>query len=294
MSNGGPRSGYRTLAVVLGGCFAAWLLWFLFFATWILRRVFYSEPSLERLAQLGDVFGGINALFTAFAFAAVWWTGHMQRAELRLQHLELSAQSSALEVQAAALQDQRAELLETRAVLRRQTFEAVLFRQLDIVRQSQDRFWMDQSIGLSAFTNLKGLIERRVIDAQNQSKNQDEFCRRMIRLYDDIHGSYGPQIDVYIRSIFHLLKLIDNQIGLSGAEKYSYVSLVRSQISDPEVVLICLNSISPIGAGFRLYVEKYALLKHMPTIGDMEHLRALLDKSAFGQVRPQGGIGEPA
>jgi hypothetical protein len=85
--------------------FIAWLIW------WGLVAACAGDR--EEQGQLGDLFGGINALFTAFAFAGVIFTAHLQRKELKLQRKELedtrgvlakSAEAQEASVRALALQ----------------------------------------------------------------------------------------------------------------------------------------------------------------------------------------------
>lgn len=90
-----------------------------------------QEKGLDSAGKFGDMFGGINALFTAFAFVAVWWTGRMQARELELQRRELRLQRRALRLQ-------RGELADTRTVMARQTFESMFFQMLRLNREIHD------------------------------------------------------------------------------------------------------------------------------------------------------------
>jgi hypothetical protein len=99
----------------------AWLLWPL--GAYHLAKIY--GLSEDKLGEFGDIFGGINALATAAALAAIWWTGRMQQSELRLQRRELKAQ--------------REELQETRAVFAKQTFEATFFQVLKNLRADPGR-----------------------------------------------------------------------------------------------------------------------------------------------------------
>lgn len=52
--------------------------------------------------QFGDMFGGINAVFSGLAFASLAYALHLQRRELSLQRLELALTRRELAKQAAA------------------------------------------------------------------------------------------------------------------------------------------------------------------------------------------------
>ena len=51
--------------------------------------VFYRFPAMETRGQFGNLFGGLNALFTGLAFAGLIYTILLQRDELKLQRDEL-------------------------------------------------------------------------------------------------------------------------------------------------------------------------------------------------------------
>lgn len=76
---------------------AAWLT-YMGWANWwrLLRYLGYSVNSLSA-AELGDMFGGINALFAGVAFAALVTTLLMQNEQLQLQRDELRLQRQELE-----------------------------------------------------------------------------------------------------------------------------------------------------------------------------------------------------
>jgi hypothetical protein len=91
------------VAVVVAGC----LLW-----AWIV----IAYPKLSDRAEFGNLFGGINTLFAALAFAALTYT--------------LLLQQRALGLQRAQILDQQRELNEQNARLRRQAFESMLVQLL--------------------------------------------------------------------------------------------------------------------------------------------------------------------
>lgn len=77
--------------VLLGLCVFAAVLWG---ANWFLASHYYHDPMQRGL--FGDMFGAVNALFTALAFAGLFFALLLQRDQLILQQREL-AESSALQ-----------------------------------------------------------------------------------------------------------------------------------------------------------------------------------------------------
>jgi hypothetical protein len=88
------------------------LLWFVY-----PHIVKYMEPvGWDNPGQLGDTFGGLNALFSGMAFIALIGTLVLQRMELRLQRIELQDTRGELRRSADA-QEGTAELYALAALL---------------------------------------------------------------------------------------------------------------------------------------------------------------------------------
>jgi hypothetical protein len=60
--------------------------------------------------------------------------------------------------------------------------------------------------------------------------------------------------------------IIDKEKSLTLNEKKSYVKLIRTQLSTPEIGIIFLNSISHLGRAWsdNKLVEKYEIIKNLP------------------------------
>ncbi len=182
-------------------CIAAvWLVWPSIVA------YFYKE--LEDQGQFGDLFGGLNAIFTAFAFAAVFWTGRMQKEELALQRNELALQ--------------RDEIKKNRGVLQIQAFESTFFRMIEqysnIVSRDKDR------ISTCDRSCVNGLLKIKLRDQLIPTKDDIDLL-----FYNQIYPEYEIIIGVLFRNIYQTFKLIDNA-PISEAEKKVYANITRAQI----------------------------------------------------------------
>lgn len=72
--------------------------------------VFNSFAPMDERGQFGDLFGGLNALFTGLAFAGLIYTILLQRRELELQRGELRLTREELRASAEAQADQVTQL----------------------------------------------------------------------------------------------------------------------------------------------------------------------------------------
>ena len=71
------------------------------------------------------------------------------------------------------------------------------------------------------------------------------------------------RLDHYFRHLYHIFKYI-SESGFTDHEKYHYASIVRSNLSQYELVLLYYNCLSPNGIQkFKPFVEDYALLNNL-------------------------------
>lgn len=70
--------------------------------------IYLAIPTWEERAQLGDLFGAVNSLFSGLAFAGVIYTIYLQKEELSLQRKEL--QLTRDELRRAATAQERSEI----------------------------------------------------------------------------------------------------------------------------------------------------------------------------------------
>lgn len=79
---------------------------------WILVPVisFYAIPTMDERGQFGDIFGIANALFSGMAFAALYYTLHIQQSQIAMQRTQLDLQREELRLQREEMKASRMEL----------------------------------------------------------------------------------------------------------------------------------------------------------------------------------------
>lgn len=80
-----------------------------------------------------------------------------------------------------------------------------------------------------------------------------------------LHRTY---LDAPFRTLYHLIRWIDEST-LSVAEKWHYCTLVQSQISWPELVIIYYRGLTKEGEKFAKYANKYALFDDLTTSDEL-------------------------
>jgi hypothetical protein len=120
-------------------------------------------PQMATRGQFGDIFGGINALFTGLAFAGVIFTILLQRKELALQRYELRANTAELSRSAQAQTDQVLTLKES-------TDLSVLATLVNVYGKALEPYYERRKDYIARFEALQAPSsdQRRTLDMQLQ------------------------------------------------------------------------------------------------------------------------------
>lgn len=225
-----------------------WLIWGMWGIAWFASR-WPDNGTLERLGQAGDLFGGINALFAAFAFVGVAVAAWFQFETF-----------SVVKQQAA----------EARIHQAQQAFEPLFFKLLELSREVRPTklMHMDQwRGGLSpdeAATHFSSELAKTgwAAKASLGFGDNNEGMKVLEDLYAGIY-SQSEQLGPFFRSLYHLFKRIDSS-GLPWAQRIEYANIARATIEPAELFLLAVNCMTRRGVEFRPLIAKYGLLKHLP------------------------------
>ncbi|MCA0857996.1 putative phage abortive infection protein [Phaeobacter italicus] len=221
----------------------------LWLATWFGMPRLYNPPTEAGAA--GDMFGGTTSLFSGLAFAGLISTLLMQRKDLDYQ---------------------RRELRHTREEFAMQRFETTLFSIMGL--------FTDHVENLTMLTDQQETISGRAVLEYFASELQDEMpeptleegleplpyflnFEEQIAAYDDFYereleADLGP----YFRLLYNSIRHIEHS-DLTDGEKLKYSKIVRAHLSSGEVKLLFFNGLSEEGDGFKDWIEKHELLKHI-------------------------------
>lgn len=249
------------------------LLWLI---GWLTIPLIYGSPQAP--GEAGDMFGVLTSWFSGLAFAGLISTLLMQRQELEYQ---------------------RQELRSTRDEFSRQRFESSLFAILDLWAQHI------QSLRFEGDEDGRVLTGRAVLDyyaseLPSQSyydlelpdgeveislvlKEKFQDAQKQLLEYEDLYlRELETDLGPYFRLLYHAIRHIVHS-DLSDDEKLRYSKVVRAHLSSPELDLLFFNCHSRWGEGFKPWIEKYQLLKHIrpETREKNQLLDRAIDRSAF-------------
>lgn len=233
-------------------------------------NLFGVEWDFERTAQLGDSFGVVGALMASLAAAFTFLTLRGERAE-----------NSRLR----AREDDR-----DRADRKREA-EATFFRLLDLRNSIVERV----RDPLRAASHQPVIGQRAILAIANGLAAKVETSSSEVqRLHNEYWSKVEGEVGHYLRFTYHIVRFATANFD-NDHDRYSYVRLLRAQLSNAELELIALNS--AYGAGkphMKTFVEHYALLHSLPedTVGRLR-LRSLFTDAAFDSGRWLGASNDP-
>ena len=225
--------------------------------------------ALPELGQAGDMFGGFSALISALAFIGVAVAALLQHEQLRHARLEGEHTRSRAEDTSRLVAAQYA----------RQSFEPLFFQLVSLLRAHAK----------SAQLSFAGANEPDSIDFENglrhfrtqmalqwsmQTNPPESIAVKAGHLtlgyrifYSRNEASLGP----YFRTLYHALKLI-HRSGLSDQEKVDFGNILRGLLTVDELLLVMINCVAGYGAGLKILVERYGLLKHISKVNGQHDL----------------------
>lgn len=223
---------------------------------------FFSEKQ-DVWGQFGDFVGGIlNPLFSLTALFALLHTIKLQSKELHESTEQLKASAKAFKLQ--------------NDVMRRQQFETSFFQMLGLFNQMVNEVsTSNHSVkGRLCLISLAGSAKRLDVSLENRNLEQ--------QYHNEIHDKYRYVLAPYFRTIYNIVNLIDISY-LENNDKIFYINIVRSQLSEHELVLLFYNCLSLPNARHKFLplVKKYRLLKNLDKklLANPEHYALLFDNS---------------
>jgi hypothetical protein len=236
-------------------------------ALWAFTLVAFNIPSNWQFipvgdrGSFGDMFGGLNALFSGFAFVGIIYTILLQRIELKLQRKELELTRNVLE-------QQRREMSVQSDTLRLQSFENTFFSMLkshnDLLNSIDLTLTQKTYVGRDAIAFYLGnpnTVLHLKSEFQIKKINDDSTKEEISEAYETWFQRVDKELAHYFRSLYNLIKFThDSKLS----DKIRYMQIIRAQLSNQELLLLFYNCLSSHGDNkFKPLIEEYAFLKHM-------------------------------
>ena len=269
-------------------------------AQWIDNNINPATTVIDNFAargQFGDKFGAINALFAGFAFAGIIFTIYLQNRELSQTKEMLKEQMKdsnkqrfdSTFFQLLKLQnDISTKLAETenegynsfrafnsKLILQDHDYPAyTALRKIDDqrIRALRDSRLISNELkaylDVADISNLEEALDRGIAAIDNYLDKSLEFQEKKFRnAYTVVAASYVDNYSHYFRNLYHILAFIKSSPLIESHERPGYAKIVRSQLSEQELLTLFYNSLTKIDLPGREQIElgfpkMGALLKH--------------------------------
>ena len=225
----------------------------------------WMDLSGDGAARIGDSIGGITAPFVGVlavivTFLAFWVQYEYNKRQLKFTireqfnhsfyemlgihesitnalHLGITV---AKQMQGNTIPNVTGEIRNGRNVF------AYIYEELMVYEDEHGRMFSYE--GKKQYTGIKGLFMARHDDAYP--------------IYES--NKYVSSLDHYFRQLYGLFKMIDKNEELNFDEKCNYASIIRSTLSQYELVLLFYNCLSGNGKDkFKPLIETYSVLKNI-------------------------------
>lgn len=230
---------------------------FFIFLVW--NEPFALIPERLREGVFGDSFGTLNALFSGLAFSGVLITLLIQRKDL------------------SEARDQNA----------RQQTESQFYSMLNLQQQIVQAFDLHRHganpyiiQGRDCFRDWSRKLGTRY-DEMGESHAHADSIERSLAAYEKVMSDHQGDLGLYFRSLYSIFRFIEDA---HHSDKQSFALVVRSLLSDYELVLLFYNCLSHKGKKFKKYANSYALFDNLNvTLLQRECHVVYMDKEAYGK-----------
>ena len=222
-----------------------------------------------RSGAFGDAFGTLNALFSGMAFSGVIITLLLQRKDIKDNQKEVTRQRGEVIRQQEESQFYRLLSLQQRAV-----------REFDLHKPRFGPLGNTTSSTVAKGRDCFKTWTQQLTDSYNITDSPDH-AKRIQATYDKLWSNHRGDLSLYFRSLYNLFKFISSS---EHVNKRWLGNVVRSLISDYELVILFYNCLSPKGGKFKAFANEFAIFDNLDPalLLDPTH-SLLLERTAYGK-----------
>jgi len=225
-----------------------------------------------KFGTFGDFVGGfLGSIWSLCGVILFYLALKEQREDFNTNNKALVKQVEALEIQGHEFKLQRNEMELSREVyreqsktLRRQRLDATYFSLIDLYKKSLADLNSREPNG----NYFKSFKEDFLTKETLKNSPKENYYSSKSR-YLDIYFLRKEELSHYFKVIYRIIKVID-QAEINDVEKFRYIKILRSQLSENEMLALYYNSHSDFGGELYKLILKYNLLKHLPCISKIE------------------------
>lgn len=273
--------------------------------------VYWFDNNAEALDRLGGFLAGTTGVLWALAGLFLIFVAFQgQQRQTLNQEEEIRLTREELRQTREELHGQKVQLEEQSRTFRQQRFENTFFQMLQLhhvivnsvdVTEAPSLRWLtrraDQREQLAVFSSRDAFAElyRRLSERYANRKHEQgplSASDAVQLVYEPLYNEHQSDLGHYFRHLYSTVRVIKE----SDAEsKLLYTSILRAQLSAPEMLLLFYNGLSVYGRDrFKPLIEEFHLLNNMPQgkVLNPEHLLAY-SPLAYADTRQESGPETP-
>ncbi len=241
--------------------------------------------------EYGELIGGIVGSLWALAGVILFYEA------LKFQRTELKLQRHEIELQRREIIEQTQQIRKQNETLAIQTIENTYFRLMSLhneivesITAEKDEFTYERVKKKQMISGRKCFVEyyqifKRIFHTSFEDVLPDSFSSETNKMiveyafrifYDEFQADLGH----YFRNLFTIFTFIDNA---DIKNKGFYIKLIRSQLSNYELLMLYFFCLSDRNKNFKPLVEKYTVFRNLPVDELIEITKVLYDEQAFSR-----------
>lgn len=223
----------------------------------------------ERWGQLGDFFGGIIGTIITFLSVIFLYKAFKEQRLANVEAHEVNAEIIKQSEQAVNLN-------------RLQRFDANYCTLLDLYKDAIAGYKSSSELTPVGKASMSNLVSSFI--ASTPFDNNEAYKKRTkksLNLFNDFLAKNMTVVNAHMRILYQIFNLLTIS-NIDENDKILYAKLLRSQMTDEELILIRYNCMTIRGNKMQLLVFQYNILKHLPLLGLFE-----FKKYCKGLSRPQ-------
>lgn len=244
---------------------------FLFFGSW--KFHWYLDEA--KIGQFGDFIGGVvGSLFSLVGVILFYIALKDQRTDFKTNQNALQLQITAANQQIEEFKAQREELESTRKIYEQQT-KTMKNQQFDSNFYSLLNVFVNIKKNLNQSSDGEEYFQKKFQQLSekltyNQGDTLVKFREKIIDEYENIYLGDRANLSLYFKTVYRLLVTIEECDHLTESEKLFYSKVLRSQITNDELLILYYNYHSVYGKRVQRLILKYNFLKHLETLSKIE------------------------
>lgn len=214
----------------------------------------------ERWGQFGDFFGGV--IGTIITFASIVFV-YMAFKEQRLANVEAHEANKEMIAQAEQNKDMTNNQLYSTLV---QQFDSNFKTLLDLYNESIQGYKSPSGSIPQGKASMSNYVSSYI--SSTTFENKGGYTKRTTaaaNVFNDFFAKNMTVVNAHMRLLFQIFNLLDSN-AIDEEDKVIYAKMLRSQLTDEELILIRYNCMTKRGRKMQMPVFHYNILKHLPLL----------------------------